>query len=131
MNNKFSPNIARWFRYVARGILLLVTGFWFVFALLSGAEDYGGGLNGLLQNLPNALPWLLLLVFNFPVWKWEFVGGLSIMLIGLFFSFFFDLWETDWGGLFIIFVPIELVGLMFIACWWLDRHPKQRVEVNS
>jgi hypothetical protein len=53
------------------------------------------------------------------------------MLIGLFFSFFFDLWETDWGGLFIIFVPIELVGLMFIACWWLDRHPKQRVEVNS
>ena len=54
--------IAKILRYTARTILLFISIFWFVFALLSGAEEYGGGVKGIITNSPNALPWLLLFV---------------------------------------------------------------------
>jgi hypothetical protein len=50
--------------------LLLLGGFWFGFALLSGAERYGGGIDGVIQNSPNALPWLLLLIVAAMSFRW-------------------------------------------------------------
>ncbi len=52
--------------------LILVTLFWTAFALLSGAEQAGGGIAGLIRNSPNAVPWLvalgaLTLAHRFPV----------------------------------------------------------------
>jgi len=70
--------IAKWLRYVARTVLVLVAGFWSVFALLSGAEEYGGGIKGVVMNSPNAIPWLLLFVFVWIVWKRELVGEILI-----------------------------------------------------
>ena len=57
---KINPaRIIKYTRYTARTILIFVSSFWFVFALLSGAEQYGGGIKGVMMNSPNALPWLV------------------------------------------------------------------------
>ena len=66
---KNTIRFAKYLRYTARIILLIISSFWFVFALFSGSEMYGVGLKGVLMNSPNALPWLLLLVFNYIAYK--------------------------------------------------------------
>lgn len=58
--------------------------FWGIFALMSGAEEFGGGLRGLVRNAPNALPWaialgLLALADRFPM-----TGGLTFMALAVY-----------------------------------------------
>ena len=76
-------NTANILRNVARYTLLTITIIVIGFALLSGSETYGGGVEGILKNSPNTLPWLSLLVFNLIAWKWELAGGIAITLFGL------------------------------------------------
>jgi ABC-type proline/glycine betaine transport system permease subunit len=111
---------AKVLRYIARSILLLLTSFWFVFALLSGSEELGGGIKGVLLNSPNALPWLVLFVFVFIAWKWELIGGILITLIGCFTIFFFDALESPFV-LLAISLPIILLGGCFIGSWYLTK----------
>lgn len=51
--------------------------------LLSGAEQCGGGLRGILRNAPNALLGLFFLVSVAVAWKREAVGGIVLILEGL------------------------------------------------
>ncbi|MEL6310220.1 MAG: hypothetical protein AAFN11_16495 [Chloroflexota bacterium] len=115
-----SRQTANILRYVARGVLLLVAIFWFIFALLSGAEGYGGGLWGVLRNSINALPWLLLFVFVYVAWKQEMVGGILIIGMGIFTIFFFQ----SYRYLVVFFgvsVALITLGLMFVGSWYLRQ----------
>lgn len=111
---------AKWLRYIARTLLLLFIILIFTFALLSGAEQYGGGLYGILMNSPNALPWLVLLIFYLVAWKWELLGGIIITLLGLYAIGQFDLHESFLAFI-IIGLPIILTGVFFIVAWWLTN----------
>ena len=82
MNRLINLKLAKYLRCFTRTILLIISVFWFVFALLSGSADYGGGLKGILMNSPNALPWLLLLFLVYIAFKWELVAGVLIGLMG-------------------------------------------------
>ena len=115
----------KWF---ARIPFLIITLFWGIFALLSGANDYGGGIIGIIKNSPNALPWIVLLGVNYIAWKWEITGGVIILLIGLSLSFFFNMWSER--GLFligIIFLPIEIAGILFVINGILKRKKRQKM----
>jgi hypothetical protein len=101
-------------RNIARTILILVAGFWFVFALLSGAQEAGGGVMGVVRNSPNALPWLLLFVFVWAVFKWELVGGALIALFGVLSIFAFDTYKHI-DTFLLITLPLILVGGVFIT----------------
>ena len=81
-------------RYTARTSLVIVSIFWFVFALLSGAERYGGGLRGLVRSSPNALPWLLLLGVVYITFRWELMGGLLITILGFLTTTYFNTLES-------------------------------------
>ena len=117
---KKTPKLAKYLRYTARTILLIVSSFWFVFALLSGSEKYGGGLKGILMNSPNALPWLLLFAFVYVAWRWELIGGILIALMGLYTAFFFDVLESP-IVLLLISVPLMALGGALIASWHLAK----------
>jgi hypothetical protein len=112
---------ANWLRYIARGVLGLVTAFWLVFALLSGAESSGGELSELVHNAPNALPWIGLVLLNVVAWKWELVGGVLVILLGLFYMFFFNALSPVGIVFWLIVMPMVVLGLMFIGAWWLQR----------
>ena len=112
--------IARYLRYTALIILLVISLFWFVFALLSGSEEYGGGIKGILMNSPNALPWLLLLIFVFISWKWEVVGGTIILIMGIFTIYFFNVFKHLFS-FFVFSLPLMILGLFLILSWWLKR----------
>lgn len=120
---KKSIRVAKWLRYVARTVLVLVAGFWFVFALLSGAEGFGGGLKGILINSFNALPWLLLFVFVWIVWKFELLGGILITLFGIITIFFFKTYQ-DVIVFLMVSLPLILLGGCFIGSWVLRKRMK-------
>ena len=109
-------NIARYFLLVL-GILV------FIFALLSGSEGYGGGVEGIIKNSPNALPWLILLILVYVAWRWELLGGIIITILGLSMVYFFNFTGSNFFiTTFIMTLLIVLLGSFFIFSWYLRRR---------
>jgi hypothetical protein len=114
------------FRSLARYPLLILGILVFLFALLSGSEGYGGGIMGIIKNSPNAIPWAILLILVLVAWKWELIGG--ILIVGLGIAMFYLL---NWGALFFSLFPffltiiITILGSFFIVSWLLRRNAEQ------
>ncbi len=103
-------------RYLARTLLLLITTLCFVFAMLSGAEQYGGGLKGIMLNSPNVLPWATLYLINVLTWNFERVGGMVLIIASLFMANLFHVMKGNWVILWFVIVPLFLLGMLFIYC---------------
>ena len=88
--------------------------FWFVFALLSGAGSYGGGMRGIIMNSPNALPWVVFLGVIYVAWRWELVGGALVAATGLFTVFAFDTLRSP-PVFFSLSLPLAVLGGCLIA----------------
>jgi len=86
-------------------LLVLAIGL-LIFALMSGAEGSGS-----LKNVPNALPWAILLVFVAIAFRWQILGGILIILFGIFTIIFFSALQFIWI-LFLISLPIILSGFI-------------------
>ena len=103
-------------------VLLVLGILLFIFALLSGAEQYGGGLHGLIRNSPNALPWLVLLILWFIARKNELWGGILILLavVG---AFVFLVTRGNTMHIFplAILLIIFIMGSFFVAAYFLRR----------
>lgn len=94
----------------------------FVFALLSGSEEYGGGFMGIVKNSPNALPWAILLVFVFIAWKWELLGGILISALGVAMMIFYGFaGDISFSVPFLLILVLILFGLFFIISWHKRR----------
>ena len=117
--------IAKYLRCTVRTILLVVSIFWFIFALFSGAEEYGGGLKGVLMNSPNALPWLLLFLLIYIAWKKELIGGSLITLMGFLTIFFFKTYEHLLIFM-LLSLPLILLGGSLIVSYYLDKNKKNK-----
>lgn len=109
-------------RNTARYTLLVLGILVFIFALLSGSEEYGGGISGIIKNSPNALPWLVLLVLIFVAWKWELVGGIIITVLGFAMLYFFNFRGSNFFLVtFILTLLIITLGSFFILSWYLRK----------
>ena len=109
-------------RNTARYSLLVITLLVLVFALLSGSEDYGGGITGVIKNSPNALPWLLLLLLVLVAWKRELIGGIIITAAGLYAVYFFNFSGPNFFLVtFILTLLITLLGAAFVVSWYLRK----------
>ncbi|MCD6366920.1 MAG: hypothetical protein J7L46_05200 [Bacteroidales bacterium] len=119
MNTLKTANILR---NIARYTLLILGILVFVFALLSGAEKYDNGLQGIIQNSPNALPWILLLTVVFIAWKWELTGGILTILLSIGMLIFFVLLGNHFFLIpFILTMVIIILGFFFILSWHLRK----------
>jgi len=96
--------VCTYLAYFAKSLLLVLAIGWLIFALLSGAEN-----SGVLKNIPNALPWAILLVFVCIAFRWQILGGILIILFGLFTVVFFSALEFLWI-LFLISLPLIALG---------------------
>jgi hypothetical protein len=115
---------ARYLKSIALIILLAVGMLVFIFALLSGSEEYGGGLKGIIKNSPNALPWFGLLILVFIAWKWQLAGGILITALGIFLMILFNvLWEFNWAPFIVSVIPV-IFGAMLILSWCMARRGK-------
>lgn len=104
-------NLKKKLKKISIILLSIITGFWFVFALLSGAEEYGGGLRGIIMNSPNSLPWLILFLFILLANKKPLIGGITISLLAIISLFMFDYPLM----IFLIPLPLLILGGMLIV----------------
>jgi len=122
MNKEMRIQTANILRNIAKYTLLLFGVLVFIFALLSGAESYGGGLQGIMKNSPNAVPWLVLLILVLVAWKWELAGGILITLSGLFLIYFFNFSGSDfWWSTFFLTLLIPLLGSLLLLSWYMRK----------
>lgn len=122
MKNELKLQIANTLRLIARYTLLILGLLTFIFALLSGSEKYGGGVKGILQNSPNALPWALLLLLVYIAWKRERLGGILITALGLFLVYFFNVKGNHFYWIiFLLTVFITVLGGCFILSSYLRK----------
>jgi hypothetical protein len=73
---------------------------------------------GVVKNSPNALPWALLFIINYVVWKWETIGGIVLILFSVAAFFFFQAYAGDFNYfvLYAICIPLFLMGTILIFC---------------
>ena len=98
----------------------------FIFALLSGSEEYGNDFWSLLKNSPNALPWLLFLLIIWLAWKQELMGGLTLIGLGISLLFLFNTFRDFQWPSFIVSLIVIFNGYLFVHSWWLlkDFEPE-------
>jgi hypothetical protein len=117
---KDSIRLVKYLQSTAKIILFVVAVFWFVFALISGSAEYGGGVKGIVRNSPNALPWLLLLFIVYVAWRRELFGGTLVTVMGLCTIFWFDTFESPFI-FFVLSIPLILLGGFLITSWFVVK----------
>ncbi len=120
-NEMFLLNLSDFFRTLGRfGTLLL--GFTMVsISIFTGAIKYGITFDNILRNLPDALPWFLLLFTLLLAWEYELLGGLVMFLLGIF--GFYYIQHSAHGTSFQIYLMygVLFLSLMFILSWSAER----------
>ena len=115
---KFLRNLTLW-------ILLIISVFFFIFALVSGSEGFGGGFMGIIRNSPNAIPWLLLLIINWFIRKYELWGGIILMIFAFAAGIFFDAFKDNFTVLYIIIIPLVIIGIIQIIYYFSNKAKTQ------
>ena len=84
----------------------------FVFSLISGAKP---SAEGIIENLPNTAPWIIMLVLNFIAYKYKLVGGilLTTYVIALVLLLIFLNKTNHIFFLLLILSPFFLAGVLF------------------
>ena len=97
-------------RNAARIIAVIYTALITVFALLSGA---GSGAKGILENLPNAAPWLLAWVGVLIAWYDQKTGGWLFIALAAASVFFFNTYR-ELAPFLVVTLPLAVIGILFL-----------------
>ena len=110
-------SIANFFQTTARfGILVL--GFTMVsVAIFSGAIRSGITIANILNHLPDALPWILLLFTLILAWEYELIGGIIMLLLGLGGLYYFQASSQGIISEAMLMWAIILFAVLFILSW--------------
>lgn len=99
--------------------LFVITILIFIFSLFSGAEPE---IQGLVKNIPNTLPWLLLFLINIIAKYNEIIGGIILIALTIFlFDFFNIVSQNGWVTFFIILLPILILGIGLVTVGILEK----------
>jgi hypothetical protein len=91
-------------------ILAILFMLMFSFDVFSGNETFGRKMLGFLMH---NIPVLILIIVLVIAWKWEFIGGLLLVIAAIGGSIFFYSFTKNTGSL-IVMTPFLITGLLFI-----------------
>ncbi len=107
---------------VLKIVLLVLGGGIFGISIIMGADIKQEGIMGLINNLPNALPWTIMLLLILLCWKREIIGGLLVSVWGMAMFYFFNLTgPNQWVATFIITLTFPFLGLCLVLNSYLNR----------
>jgi hypothetical protein len=122
---KTSVSVIHW---IPRILCIVAIAFISIFAL--DAFEPGLGIwKQIAAFAMHLIPSFILLVFLLVAWKWEYLGGIIFIMIGLGFSPFifthnYAMNHSMWMSLSIILMitfPFVLVGILFIISYFLKK----------
>lgn len=67
----------------------------------------------LLALFMHLIPTFILIAITILAWKKELIGGITFILLGIFFTFFFNTYNNPISFL-IITLPLILIGILFL-----------------
>ena len=119
VTHRLTPRMAALLRWTPRIGMIIFAAFLSLFAL----DIFGQGYTlwetvvGLTMHL---IPTFALLIVLALAWRWPLVGGVTALLVaGGFMLQFGGGWGDNWFLYLILVGPQIVVGLMFLADWWL------------
>lgn len=98
--------------WAPRVLAILFIMFISIFALDVFGEGYGF-LELLVALFMHLIPVFILAAVLLIAWRWEKIGGIIFILLGLLFTFFFHTYR-DLIGFLIISGPVFLIGVLFL-----------------
>lgn len=98
-------------RNIARVVAVVWAAWWTLFGVLSG---FGEGLDPLGVVMHTLVPGGLFLLVTAIAWRWEFVGGSLLVVIGLA-TFQYYPFAASWPGALTLSLPPILAG--FLLLW--------------
>lgn len=98
--------------YWAPRILTFVPFLLFLIFSLDSFNDLSPFYMQLLGFLMHMIPGLILVAILIIAWKWETIGGISLVILSIISVFFFNF---ELMVIFIISLPLLLVGVMFLV----------------
>ena len=101
-----------WLYWTPRILGILFAIFISIFALDVFAEGYGFPLV-LVALFMHLIPTFIIIIILLIAWKWEKVGGVLFILLGLIFTLFFNTYRHPLTFL-LISGPVFLIGLLFL-----------------
>lgn len=114
-------SVANLFRSIARFTLLLLGMTMVSISIFTGALNYGITIDNILRNLPDAIPWFLLLFSLYIAWESELVGGIILLLLGLGGIFYMQASNHSTLPQETIMWGIVMSATLFILSWSLRR----------
>jgi hypothetical protein len=119
-----ADHVAKWLRNIAMAVILISGIFWLLYSLVSSLNKEFG-LGGVLFHIS---PGLIFLAGAAIAWQWGAVGGIVLIILGLF-DFFLYLGKLGVGmWAFIYALPTGLPplgsGCLFLISWRRARQPK-------
>ena len=113
MENEKQLKIIRVLRKWALIALTVLSVLLLAFSLLSGSEEYGGGLAGIVKNSPNSLPWIVFAMAVFIAWRRNVWGGILIAIFGGVITYYFNFTGGNFFLVtFIVCLMVVLLGLI-------------------
>lgn len=109
------------FLLIARLLLTFIVVTVISFALISGAEDFGGGIDGIIKNSPNALPWVPLLIGLILAWKNAYWGGILFTILGIAALLIFTTGPVFFPITFAVLLIIPILGIGLIVAGRLEN----------
>lgn len=96
-------------------ILFGIGGLLFVFALISGADIENGGVGSIIQNSPNSLPWLALILLTVMSFKYKLISGIAISIYSLWMIYFFNFSGPNFfPSTFVMTILVLIGGVLLI-----------------
>jgi len=118
----------KFLRYFARTLALLWALLWTLFGLASGFGE-GENLTGILIH--TAMPGLVFLISALAAWKWEFMGGILLMLEGTAVMIAYPMMARHFPISTIIFVLLTMAFPPLIAGFLLLLARRRNVSVAT
>jgi hypothetical protein len=106
---RHTKSIAYW---TPRILAILEIAFISVFAL-DAFTDHSGFWQRLAALGMHLIPTAVLVIALVVAWKWEFVGGIVFLLLGV--AYGITVRHIHWSAHLLITLPLSLIGAMFIA----------------
>lgn len=97
-----------------------------LFALDVFGEGYGFG-ETILALFMHLIPTVIVLLVLIIAWRWEWVGGILFIALGVLYLFRFS--GMHWSAYVLISGPLFVVGSLFLVNWWYrdEIHPRPSV----
>lgn len=108
----------------------------FISLFAADAFDHGENIWQKIGDfLMHLVPSFILLVFLVVAWKWELIGGIIFVIIGIVFSPFIfmhnykmnDSIGISLGTIMLITFPFIVVGVLFLLSYWFKKKQLKKV----